>query len=110
MAHSLKSFPSLLKFTFLDRLPLTAPCHSLFPYPVLLSILYNYRFLTDIFVSLLWKRERTDTGGETSILTTDVIQRKTEVLLSEGHGEHTDQHSPLKAPTMSKVLWVCSFM
>lgn len=67
MAHSLQSFPSLLKFTFLDRLPLTAPCLSLFPYPVLLSILYNYRFLTDIFVSLLWKRERTDTGGEPAV-------------------------------------------
>lgn len=107
MAHWLKLFRSWLKFTFLDRLPLDAPCHSLLPCPVLLFISYNYRFLMDIFISLLCKSEKTY-WRETSSLITGITQRKTKVLLSEDGGQ-LNQHSPLKESITCKVLWVCSF-
>lgn len=111
LCGSLNSFRSVLKFTFLERLLLTVPCHSQFPYPALLSSLSS--ITTDFLWTFLfpyYRRRREQILEVNQQSNHRHYSMETEVLLSENHGKHPNQCSTLEARTMLMVLWVCSFL
>lgn len=83
--------------------------YTLFPYPALLSSLSS--ITTDFLWTFLFPYYRREQILEVNQPSNHRhYSKETEVLLSENHGKQQNQSSPLEAPTVLKVLWVCGFM